>query len=649
MTLLAYMLVVPAGRDGVDAVVAGATAAHDILPPIVPPTHSSSSIPGPSSAPQPTPMREPSPIREPTPVKEPTPMWEPTPRLAFTGEAIGLLWELRIFDLFSMISKRLPFENNMKRASHVLDLIHCDLWGPSPVTSIDGYHYYVIFVDDYSRFTWFYPLKAKSDFPAVFETFVCFVQTQFSRKIKIFQADEGTEFTGTSVRTLLAKNGTHHRLSCPYTPQQNGRAERKHRHLTETGLAMMFNAHRANQGVPQVPAASSQVPASVPDASSFAADVSVSAATTPEVPAAESCPADTLTASAHVSVEHYIATSTPSSSCKRRKHIAKKWVTPVVDIADNALIKFDSDNDSDDDPLPYAPYAGWEMREDPDTFALLLWGDLHVLFQSLDDEDAHDFWRNQDSWRIRSLRLYPRAQVHSLETVDGRVIYMFIDVSYPLSAATLERMLKHGLEVPKLLVGGDLPMVEQLSWLVQEQMALGKDKSNPLTVGSLLKTIWSSIHHLLTNEVLTSPEQTATGKDVSYPFMAVIVCQKPLGYFSSPMIHVPRAELVINPPGTIKQSHSTFHVSTLKKCLSDETLVIPLDKIQIDDKLHFVEEPVELKDHEVKRLKQSRIPIVKVHWNSRRGSEFTWEREDQFQKKYPHLFSKSLNAPDSTS
>nr|GFB58339.1 hypothetical protein [Tanacetum cinerariifolium] len=87
-------------------------------------------------------------------------------------------------------------------------------------------------------------------------------------------------------------------------------------------------------------------------------------------------------------------------------------------------------------------------------------GDLHVLFQSLDDEDAHDFWRNQDSWRIRSWRLYPRAQVHILETVDGRVIYMFVDVSYPLIAATLERMLKHGLEVSKLLVGGDLTMAE---------------------------------------------------------------------------------------------------------------------------------------------------------------------------------------------
>ncbi|GJU00681.1 putative reverse transcriptase domain-containing protein [Tanacetum coccineum] len=67
-----------------------------------------------------------------------------------------------------------------------------------------------------------------------------------------------------------------------------------------------------------------------------------------------------------------------------------------------------------------------------------------------------------------------------------------------------------------------------------------------------------------------------------------------------------------------------------QECLSDETLVIPLDKIQIDDKLHFVKEPVEIMDREVKRLKQSRIPIDKVRWNSKRCPEFTWEREDQF-------------------
>nr|GEZ48189.1 putative reverse transcriptase domain-containing protein [Tanacetum cinerariifolium] len=69
-------------------------------------------------------------------------------------------------------------------------------------------------------------------------------------------------------------------------------------------------------------------------------------------------------------------------------------------------------------------------------------------------------------------------------------------------------------------------------------------------------------------------------------------------------------------------------------------VVIPLDEVQLDDKLHFVEEPIEIIDREVKRLKQSRIPIVKVRWNSRRGPKFTWEREDFFRSKYPHLFAR---------
>ncbi|GJV29029.1 putative reverse transcriptase domain-containing protein [Tanacetum coccineum] len=98
-------------------------------------------------------------------------------------------------------------------------------------------------------------------------------------------------------------------------------------------------------------------------------------------------------------------------------------------------------------------------------------------------------------------------------------------------------------------------------------------------------------------------------------------------------------------PEQLSRVHSTFHVSNLKKCFVDEPLAIPLDEIQIDDKLNFIEELVEIMDREVKQLKQNRIPIVKVRWNSRRGPEFTWEREDQMKKKYPHLFV----SPPSTS
>ncbi|GKB73666.1 putative reverse transcriptase domain-containing protein [Tanacetum coccineum] len=96
----------------------------------------------------------------------------------------------------------------------------------------------------------------------------------------------------------------------------------------------------------------------------------------------------------------------------------------------------------------------------------------------------------------------------------------------------------------------------------------------------------------------------------------------------------------------LSRVHNIFHVSNLKKCYADEQLVVPLDGLHFDDKLQFVEEPIEIMNREVKRLKRSRIPLIKVRWNSNRGPEFTWEREDQFRKKYPHLFVKT--APSSS-
>ncbi|GJY91493.1 reverse transcriptase domain-containing protein [Tanacetum coccineum] len=94
-------------------------------------------------------------------------------------------------------------------------------------------------------------------------------------------------------------------------------------------------------------------------------------------------------------------------------------------------------------------------------------------------------------------------------------------------------------------------------------------------------------------------------------------------------------------PKELSSVHDTFHVSNLKKCLADANLHMPFDEIKVDKTLRFVKEPLEIMDREVKTLKRSKIPIVKVRWNSERGSEFTWERKDHMKAKYPQLFENA--------
>ncbi|RVW28942.1 Retrovirus-related Pol polyprotein from transposon RE1 [Vitis vinifera] len=116
-------------------------------------------------------------------------------------------------------------------------LIHTDLWGPAPSTSITGARYFLIFIDDYSRHTWIYFLSTKDQALQSFITFRKMVENQLQTTIKCIQSDNGGEFL--AFKPYLEAHGILHQFSCPHTPQQNGRAERKIRHLVETGLALM--------------------------------------------------------------------------------------------------------------------------------------------------------------------------------------------------------------------------------------------------------------------------------------------------------------------------------------------------------------------------------------------------------------------------
>ena len=94
----------------------------------------------------------------------------------------------------------LPFAVSESVSVEPLAKIHCDLWGPSPVMSLQGFKFYVVFVDDHSRFSWFYPLKFKSDFFEVFIRFQKYVENQFNKRIKVFQSDGGGEFTSSRLQ-----------------------------------------------------------------------------------------------------------------------------------------------------------------------------------------------------------------------------------------------------------------------------------------------------------------------------------------------------------------------------------------------------------------------------------------------------------------
>jgi Reverse transcriptase (RNA-dependent DNA polymerase) len=133
---------------------------------------------------------------------------------------------------------KLPFLPSETASTQPLEVVHSDLWGSAPVVSNKGNRYYVIFTDEFTRFTWFYPCACKADVSSIFAQFKSKVENLLSSKIKRFQCDGGSEFKP------LMRNFPEimFQVSCPYTPEQNGLAERKHRHIVELGLANLFHA-----------------------------------------------------------------------------------------------------------------------------------------------------------------------------------------------------------------------------------------------------------------------------------------------------------------------------------------------------------------------------------------------------------------------
>jgi len=129
-------------------------------------------------------------------------------------------------------SHQLPYPKSTSISSAPLQLVFSDVWGPAP-DSVGRNKYYVSFIDDYSKFTWIYLLKYKSEVFQKFHDFQQLVERQFNRKIIAVQTDWGGEYE--KLNSFFTKIGISHHVSCPHAHQQNRSAERKHRHIVRSG------------------------------------------------------------------------------------------------------------------------------------------------------------------------------------------------------------------------------------------------------------------------------------------------------------------------------------------------------------------------------------------------------------------------------
>ncbi|KAM2438173.1 hypothetical protein ACFX1W_015194 [Malus domestica] len=140
-------------------------------------------------------------------------------------------------------SHRTSFPPSLNKSTVPFMIVHSDVWGPSKVATLGGAHWFVTFIDDCTRMTWVILLKSKSEVSSAFQRFHKMIVVQYNRNIQVLRSDNGGEYVNMELRSFFKLHGIVHQTTCPYTPQQNGVAERKNRHLLEMVRASLLAAH----------------------------------------------------------------------------------------------------------------------------------------------------------------------------------------------------------------------------------------------------------------------------------------------------------------------------------------------------------------------------------------------------------------------
>jgi len=140
-------------------------------------------------------------------------------------------------------SHRVVFPLSNKKTDFPFSLIHTDVWGPAPQSTHNGKKWFINFVDNCTRVTWVYLLKHKSDVCNVFRSFHHMIVTQFNTHIKVIRSDNGGEYFKTELIEFMNFKDILHQTTCPYSPQQNGVAKRKNRHILEVTRSLLIDGN----------------------------------------------------------------------------------------------------------------------------------------------------------------------------------------------------------------------------------------------------------------------------------------------------------------------------------------------------------------------------------------------------------------------
>ncbi|GJS29184.1 putative reverse transcriptase domain-containing protein [Tanacetum coccineum] len=552
------------------------------------------------------------------------------------------------------------------------------LYGPMRMESINGKKYILVIVDDYSRFTWVKFLRSKVEAPDAIIKCIKNIQVLLNATVYNVRIDNGTEFVNQTLHECYENVGITHQTSVACTPQENSVVERRNRTLVETTLTMLIflkaplffedldklNA-KADIGifVGYAPAKKAfriynrrtrkimeTIHVTFDELTAMASEQFSSGPGLQSMTPATSCLG-------------LVSNPVPQQLCFSPTHKKSRWGTvfptglkrykePLVEPKDDRMLIFVGCGNSSLIPLSCGSFdviVGMDWLSKRKFVIVYHEKVVRILLEGDEILQVHGERTQGVVKNLMNTKSKEENEVHLklvLESLRKEKLYAKVSKSNVVSNALSRKERVKLRRVRGMILAAQSEVFKQENILAKrlhgldQQMERKGDESLyfmdriwVLLLGSVMDEAHASRSPVLWAEIgessLTGLElvQETTDKGVALEGRSAFGKKGKLApRYVGPFEILERIGLVayrLRLPEELNSVHDTFHVSNLKKCLADANLHVPLDEIKVDKKLRFVEEPVEIIDREIRKLKHRKVVLVKVRWNLKRGPEFT--------------------------